>query len=228
MWDKLDAWKSDVVASQIKQLRSDVDELKRQLKNLTTSKQQGPQTLLAYNGEPISQIPGDTLTKQIRKSNQFSLEVAFKTGEANQSGPARLVTLSKGVKNRNFTLGHEGHNLIFRLRTQNSDSNGMLKSGEFPLAKVELGELTHIIVSYDTKELKCYINGAKVKLNANGFSGSLAKWDLGNSLVLKDEKAGKRKWDGEISRVRIFDVAFGANQAKANYNRFLEDLEDNF
>jgi hypothetical protein len=59
---------------------------------------------------------------------------------------------------RNFTLGQENDSLILRLRTSDSDLNGVYP--HFRANKVfEPGKKQHITVSYDGKLEKLYVDG---------------------------------------------------------------------
>lgn len=55
----------------------------------------------------------------------MSLLVWFQTGRARQEDTARIVTFSRDARDRNFTLGHKGRRLVFRLRTPRTGRNGV-------------------------------------------------------------------------------------------------------
>ena len=89
------------------------------------------------------------------KTSQFTLCVTVASHRRKQVGPARIVTLSGGTNRRNFTLGQEGENLVFRLRTPLAGDNGTppeLESlGDFSTPDME----THII-TYDGQTLSAH------------------------------------------------------------------------
>ncbi len=77
------------------------------------------------DGQCLKSIqPAQTLTQTIRKTSQFSVEVWLQTNRLDQSGPARIISLSKNPGVRNFTLGQEGKDIHFRVRTRAAGWNG--------------------------------------------------------------------------------------------------------
>lgn len=67
--------------------------------------------------------PVTLLNERIRGTNQFTLGATFAPAVILQYGPARIVSISSDVDERNLTLGQVGRNLIFRLRTPLSGDN---------------------------------------------------------------------------------------------------------
>ncbi|MBN1893098.1 VanZ family protein, partial [bacterium] len=67
-------------------------------------------------------LPG--WTAAVKKSKQFSVEAAVRTASLDQKGPARIVTLSRGNAERNFTLAQDGSAVVFRVRTPAAGPNG--------------------------------------------------------------------------------------------------------
>ena len=114
-----------------------------------------------------SDRPATRLSEQLMKTSQFTLCVTVASHGRQQRGPARIVTLSGGTNRRNFTLGQEGENLVFRLRTPLAGDNGMpleLESlGDFSTPDME----THL-VTYDGQTLSAHSSrfpkGSSLKL----------------------------------------------------------------
>jgi len=71
-----------------------------------------------------SSNPGDKIVRALREASQMTVEVWMRTGNLNQSGPARIVSLSGDTDRRNFTLGQNGQDIHFRVRTPLTGSNG--------------------------------------------------------------------------------------------------------
>lgn len=69
-------------------------------------------------------LPVETLVHPIVEASQFTVGATIATDMRYQSGPARIISLSADPYRRNFTLGQEGSDLIFRLRTPFSGENG--------------------------------------------------------------------------------------------------------
>ncbi len=77
------------------------------------------------NGQCLKSIQSaKSLTHAIRNTSQFSVEVWIQTDRLDQTGPARIVSLSKNPVLRNFTLAQEGEDIDFRVRTRAAGWNG--------------------------------------------------------------------------------------------------------
>jgi hypothetical protein len=64
------------------------------------------------------------IARRIHASNEFTLRLVCASDNADQRGPARILSYSIDTEQRNFTLGQEGPDLVFRLRTPNTGPNG--------------------------------------------------------------------------------------------------------
>ncbi len=73
--------------------------------------------LLGPNHWLKTETSAEDLTRRIIETSQFTLSVKVATSDTMQTGPARIVSLSKDPYNRNFTLAQEESDLVFRLRT---------------------------------------------------------------------------------------------------------------
>ena len=87
----------------------------------------------AAPGIVIAGPPHDWL-EAARAAETLALSVLVRSRSAVQSGPARILTMSWDTHMRNLTLAQENGDLVLRLRTQETDLNG-LRAGE-PLARV--------------------------------------------------------------------------------------------
>ncbi len=101
-----------------------------------------------------------SLTERLRKTSQFSLITKLATAEQTQTGPARIISLSKDGYHRNFTLGQEGKDLVFRLRTPITGENGTKPEIIVPNVFKDT-KLHHLIVTYNGSELRFYIDQLK-------------------------------------------------------------------
>lgn len=102
--------------------------------------------------EPVSEWADAT-----RAASAFTLGVDFEAAPPNQSGPARIVTVSADPTHRNVTLGQKQRALLVRLRTPASGTNG--QKPEFALPEFfTSGGLRQVIVSYDAPVLNVYTN----------------------------------------------------------------------
>jgi len=116
--------------------------------------------------------PFDQQTEALKKSGKFTLSVAVQTGDTSQTGPGRIVSLSVDPLHRNFTLGQEGPDLVFRLRTPFTGLNGSDPALIVPGVFSEV-EKRHIVVTYDGAVLKVFPGlgepAAQLNLRYAGF-----------------------------------------------------------
>lgn len=68
--------------------------------------------------------PAARLTEAVARSGAMTLEAWFEPADLVQSGPARIVTISRNTGERNFTLGQRGAGYEVRFRTTATSANG--------------------------------------------------------------------------------------------------------
>src|SRR5690606_32503949 len=88
----------------------------------------------AAPGIALAPPPHDWL-EAARAAETLELSLTVRPHSATQAGPARILTISRDTHMRNLTLGQEGDDLVLRLRTEDTDLNGLI-AGE-PFARVE-------------------------------------------------------------------------------------------
>jgi len=91
----------------------------------------------------------------------FTVLVRFKTNATDQAGPARIVTYSSDTSNRNFTLGQQGRDLVFRVRTAGSGPNGsrpQLVAGPV----LEPGRDILAAASFDGRVSRLFVDGVLI------------------------------------------------------------------
>ena len=71
-----------------------------------------------------SPMTGKKIVRALRETSQMTVEVWIRTENLIQSGPARIVSLSGSVNERNFTLGQDGRDVHLRVRTPLTGLNG--------------------------------------------------------------------------------------------------------
>lgn len=146
------------------------------------------------------ELAGQTLLEACKRTNRFSLTCVLRTEDLNQQGPARIVSFSNGGYARNFTLGQEGDNLILRLRTASSGSNGM--NPQLTLGKIPHDVFLHVAVSYEPGKLTAWLN-AKKALESDQYRGDLSSWEM-MTLIFGDEIKDPRPWKGKVAHVRLY------------------------
>ena len=157
--------------------------------------------------------PPKELIKAIQSSGQFSIETWISPSKANQSGPARIVTLSKDSGQRNFTLGQDGDRFDFRLRTTKTDGNGLPSLATPSVVKTNK---LHVVVTFDSGGvLRIFVDAKQVA--EKKYDGDLSSWDSGFQLAIGNELTGDRPWEGQLHRLAFYSKALDANQVDHNY-----------
>ena len=166
-----------------------------------------------------SDKPAAKVFNAVRRSGEITIEAWVRPANAKQDGPARMVTLSGGSSERNFTLGQEGDKVDVRLRTTKTSGNGIpsLNSPGRSLAP----RLTHIVYTRN--------RGGRARLFLNGkqqtekrVPGAMANWNGKYRLALANELSSERPWLGTFHLVAIYsrDLSVGevAQHFKAGVN----------
>ena len=97
------------------------------------------------------------MTERIRQTSQFTLCATIATDELKQTGPARIISLSSDPYHRNFMLGQQDNDLIFRLRTPLTGENGIKFNFIVPNVFTDTNYY-RIAISYSNSILKIYID----------------------------------------------------------------------
>ncbi|NDJ16488.1 VanZ family protein [Myxacorys almedinensis] len=101
--------------------------------------------------------PAAALSERLQKSSEFTISAIAATSDLNQAGPARILSFSKDPLQRNFTLGQENKQLIFRLRTPITGENGVYTALIVPNIFQDL-ELHHFLLTYHQNMLRLYVD----------------------------------------------------------------------
>ncbi len=173
-------------------------------------------TGLIINGDTTLSTDGPAfrLTEACRKSNELTLEAWLKTADLNQTGPARILSMSLDSGQRNFTLGQDRDGLVVRLRTTQTTENGT-PSTDTPRG-VLTTDLTHVVFTRNALGLtRIYLNGEPV---VDGqVDGTFANW-ADYPLLLANEGTGDRQWLGELRLVAVYSRALTEDQVKQNHD----------
>lgn len=105
----------------------------------------------------ITRQPPTPLTEAIRKTSAFTLATTFETSSLEQTGPARIISLSLDSFQRNVTLAQNENQLIARIRTPATGSNGaFLAIGSEK--KLEINRSHRAILTYKNATLSLYLD----------------------------------------------------------------------
>lgn len=163
-------------------------------------------------GKLCSVEMGRRLAQAIARAGAFSLEAILAPADTAHGGPARIVSLSWDGLVRNFTLGQTKDRWVVRLRTSETGMNG--SDPELSMRGLAAAR-THLVVTYDTKAVRLYLNGELAE-SREEVRGDLANWDPSYPLVLANEFIGPRNWAGVIRFVAFYDrVLSGADVTSA-------------
>jgi len=156
------------------------------------------------------------MSKALVKSGRMTLEVVLKTDSLDQSGAARIISYSCDPHYRNFTLAQQGNGLEFRLRTTETDPNGVQSSLVVPEV-FDAGKMQHLVVVYDGSEIRLYVDG-KPRQQVSELHGDFTNWGKNHALVIGDEPAGCRPWFGWIRRYSVYDRALSSSEVARLHN----------
>jgi glycopeptide antibiotics resistance protein len=104
--------------------------------------------------------PPTLLVDKLKETSQLMLSFKVATIETTQTGPARIISLSENPYSRNFTIGQQENNLVFRLRTPITGKNG--QRPEFIVPNVFLDTNFHrLIITYRGSTVRFYVDSAE-------------------------------------------------------------------
>ena len=151
----------------------------------------------------------------LKQSNALSLEAWVSPAMTEQTGPARIVSLSANTSFRNFTLGQDNDHFDVRLRTRKTDANG-IPSTATPAGSLE-ARLTHVVYTRDAMGTAVlFVNGKPV--SSATVSGDLENWDASHRMTLANEVTGDRPWLGTLHLVAIYSRALSAEEVLQNFS----------
>jgi hypothetical protein len=154
------------------------------------------------------------IIKTVKGTGQLTVEAWVRPANLKQNGPARILTISRDISNRNFTLGQDGNKYDLRLRTSNASLNG-LPSLASPVKSVST-ELTHLTYTREPSgKARLYLNARQVA--EKNISGDLKDWDGNYRLALGNEFSNNRAWQGSYHLVAIYGRALSSQDVKKNF-----------
>ena len=154
--------------------------------------------------------PPDWVAAAMR-SQRLELALRVRPFSPDQTGPARIFTVSADPYLRNLTIGQDGANLILRLRTPDTNLNGTL-ADDLPVAElpgvfrtpaawveihlaIEPGRLRFSAVAPES--------GHRVAVETAIAAEPLRNWDPSYRLALGGELTNERSWLGEIRQALV-------------------------
>ena len=105
----------------------------------------------------VTTEPASILAQKLVESSQFTL-ITTVTSAGSQQWESRIVSMSKDLSNRNFTLGQNARDLFLRFRTPVTGPNAMTPLLIVPEIFAET--MPHrLVISYDAVGVQIYIDG---------------------------------------------------------------------
>ncbi len=156
-------------------------------------------------GIVVDRTGGKILYGHLKDGGSITVAVVADTLRIDQSGPARLVSLSADPSNRNFTLGQYFGDLIFRVRTPVTGDNGII-SGLGARYAFRPGQMQLLVATYDGQRARLYVDGRladEMVLKAGAFGG----WNPDYSLAFGNELTGTQPWLGNLRDVAVYGAA---------------------
>jgi hypothetical protein len=158
--------------------------------------------------------PATRLTQALRQAQQFSLEVWITPADAEQTGPARIVSLSLDTSKRSLALVQEKGRYELRLRTSTTSDNGT------PATPTPDGTAvprpTHLVATRTPDGVvRLFLDGQEVATNT--VAGDMNRWPDDCRLVVGNEVSGDRPWRGEIALVALYARALSADEIARNF-----------
>ena len=162
----------------------------------------------------VSPKSAKRFVESVRKSNALTIEAWVTPANIDQTGPARIVSLSTNASSRNLTLGQDKDFYDVRLRTTATDGNGNPSTAGPPKSLVP--QLTHVVFSRDAAGVaSLFINGNLSISRVVG--GELSQWESGHRLSLANEVTRDRPWLGQFHFVAIYDRALNEGEVRQNF-----------
>ena len=147
------------------------------------------------------------LYEDLMSGSGFAAAVRVMSHSVEQGGPARIVSYSVDAGARNFTIAQDGSALVVRLRSSETDDNGM---PQFEVPDVFIpGEWRDIVVTYDFHRLCTYVDGRRRACRSSP-AGDFSNWDRSHELSIGNEATAQRPWRGAISHVALYNRPLSA------------------
>ncbi len=154
-------------------------------------------------------------------SQQFAVEAWVIAANVDQEGPARIITYSQGTGNRNFTVGQNLYNYVFRNRAL---SDGLSNNGTPALETYDDDQdlqatLQHVVMTMDQyRGRRVYVNGRWTDDVDEIEPGRLFNWNPEYTFLLGNETGNDRPWEGKLQLVAIYDYALTDEQIQQNFD----------
>jgi len=161
-----------------------------------------------------SAVAATKISQSCANSNEIAIEAWVRPANETQTGPARIVTLSEGMFLRNFALGQVRTRFEFRLKTNQSDTNG-LPGLRTSWASVPT-DFVHVVYNKQADGVaKIFVNGTEEEQQPD--TGTITEWTDNFKLSLGNEIGADRAWLGTYRLVAIYCQGLSSEEIVQNY-----------
>lgn len=178
---------------------------------------------IADNGRAQATVAGSRkFYDLLRGTGEYTIETWIIPDNVDQgmndSNPARIVSYSAGISDRNFALGQYDYNYVSMNRTDQSDANGVEVLATNDNDERVQASLQHVVVTFDpVNGRRIYVNG-EFTGDADPVAGAVLRdWDNGYALVVGNEVSGNRLWLGSMRFLAIHKHAMSAEDIAKNF-----------
>jgi hypothetical protein len=159
------------------------------------------------------------MAQLIQATGEYSVEAWLVPANVTQEGPARIVSYSAGVDQRNFTLGQSMYNYDFLHRSSTTDANGEPAHSTADADEDVQAAEQHVVITFDpTNGRRIYVNGTFTDDVDETASGNINDWDDSYALVLGSEVSGAYPWAGKVRLLAVHNRALTETQIKQNFD----------
>lgn len=162
-----------------------------------------------------STAAASAIIDSVKRSQEITLEAWLRPGDTKQTGPARIVSISRNPSERNITLGQDEDRYDVRLRTRATSTNGIPSTSTPPKAVQK--RLAHVVFTRSREgRVRIYVDGRVLQEGTVG--GALDNWSPELRLSLVNELSGDRPWRGELHLVAVYSQALSEQDVARNFS----------
>ena len=156
------------------------------------------------------------IVEAVKRSGELTIEAWIRPHSLDQTGPARIVTISKDPNKRNFTVGQSDNRIEARFRTDQTSDNGTPATISPAGSLVSERKVTQITYCRDRAgKARLYIDGSLREERM--VRGSIAGWSDDFRIALANEITGDRPWLGDLHLIAIYGRSLSPAEIADNY-----------
>ncbi len=166
------------------------------------------------------------LLDSLSRTSEITLEAWIRPELIDQSGPARLISISLDNFNRAAHLGHEGnsayYNYVARLTTTNTGNENGFPEVATTADYISLN-LHHVVYTRNSSGVEqIFVNGIEKYSGTRGGDLSFSGKEF--YLSLANELSGERPWLGTFYLAAVYNRAFSKEDVGKNFSAGLGEI----